>query len=168
MIRRILFLILFFCPLVANPFTSFFDSIDREDIDKTMEFISKLKPKIDALPHFRTVTRTLVTAMEWKFRQDISREIARDRALEQINASKLTAEQKELLADNVEYLSEDPETLWEKGKKLFKKKKKKELPPFKIEAVEIYFGALLTQVTWVPASNFGTKMIADGVKRASL
>ncbi len=165
--RILFFLLLFFAPLTPNPFTGFFDSVDRGDIEKVMEFLEKMRPKIEPLPHFRTVTRGLVTAMEWKFRQDISREVARERALAEINRGNLTTEQKEDLADIVEYLSEDPETLWEKSKKVFKKKKKTEVPPFRIEAVEIYFGALLTQVTWVPASNFGTKMINDGMKRAT-
>ncbi|MBS0629557.1 MAG: hypothetical protein JSS30_04950 [Verrucomicrobia bacterium] len=163
-----LFFFLLFCTisLSANPFTGFFDSVDRGDLDKVMEFLEKMKPKIEPLPYFRTATRGLVTAIEWKFRQDISRDVAYERALVEIGRGELTAQNKEELSDIIEYLAEDPESLWQKSKNLFKKKKKKEIPPFRIEAVEIYFGALLSQVTWVPASNFGVKMMTDGVKRA--
>jgi len=167
--KRFIFLFLFFCaPLISNPFTSFFDSVDRGDLDHVVEVLEKMKPKIDTMPYFRTLTRGIVTAMEWKFRQDISREVACERALFEVNQANLTEEQKEEFTEVIEYLAEDPESLWKKSKKLFKKKKKKEIPRFRIEAVEIYYGSLLSQVNWVPASNFGAKMMADGVRRAAL
>ena len=132
--KRILFFLLLCCaPLTANPFSGFFDSVDRGDVEKVMEFLEKTRPKIEPLPYFRTVTRGLVSAMEWKFRQDISREVARDRALAEINRGNLSLKQKEDLADIVEYLSEDPESLWEKSKKMFKKKKKQKFPPFALK-----------------------------------
>lgn len=166
MFRRILFLLLFSAPLLAGPFTGFFDSIDRDDVEKVMEFLERMRPKVDPLPYFRTTMRGLSTAMGWHFRQDISRDIARERAVAHIQQTNLPPTEKEELIDIIEYLSEEPETLLDKGKNLFKKKKKKEKIPFRIEGVEIYCGALLTQVTWVPASNFGQKMISDGVRRA--
>lgn len=166
--RRFLFCILLLCtPLAAGPFTGFFDSVDRGDLDKMWEILDKMKPKVEPLPYFRTVTRGLVTAMGWHFRQDFSKEIARNKAISEITQTHLSLDDKEELIEIIEYLSEESETLLEKGKNLFKKKKKKEVPIFRIEIVEIYFGALLSQATWVPASNFGTKMISDGVKRLS-
>lgn len=166
MFRRILFLLLFSAPLLAGPFTSFFDSVDRDDVEKVMEFLERMRPKVDPLPYFRTTMRGLGAAMGWHFRQDISRDVARERAIAQIQQANLTPAEKEELIDIIEYLSEEPETLLDKGKNLFKKKKKKEKIPFRMEGVEIYCGALLSQVTWVPASNFGQKMINDGVRRA--
>lgn len=167
MFRRILFSLLFLCtPLAAGPFTGFFDSVDRQDVEKVMEYLEKMRPKVDPMPFFRTTTRGLAAAMAWHFRQDISRDVARENAIAAILHSQLAPSEKEELIDIIEYLSEEPETLFQKGKNLFKKKQKPEIPPFRIEGIEIYFGALLLQVTWVPASNFGKKMIDDGMRRA--
>jgi hypothetical protein len=138
MFRRILFLILFCVPLAAGPFTGFFDSIDRDDVEKVMEFLEKMRPKVDPLPYFRTTMRGLSAAVGWHFRQEISRDVARERAVAQIEQADLTPAEKEELIDIIEYLSEEPESLLDKGKNLFKKKKKKEKIPFRIEGVEIY------------------------------
>jgi hypothetical protein len=169
MLKRFFLLLLFCAPLTAGPFTGFFDSIDRDDLEKVMEYLEKMRPKVDPLPYFRTTMRGMSAAMGWHFRQEISRDVARERAVAQIQqAPNLTPAEREELIDIIEYLSEEPETLLDKGKNLFKKKKKKEKIPFRMEGVEIYCGALLSQVTWVPASNFGQRMIADGVRRAQL
>ena len=79
------FILLTSAPLCAGPFTYFFDSVDRADLEKVMEILEKMKPKIEPLPHFRTVTRGLVVAMRWHFRQEISAEKARDRAIHEID-----------------------------------------------------------------------------------
>src|SRR3990167_4310608 len=134
----LIFIMLFSAPLCAWPFSYFFDCVDRDDLEKVMETLEKMKPKVKPLPYFRAMTRGLAAAMVWHFRQEISREQARNRAVDEIYRANISEEEKDDLIEIIDYLSEESETLWQKGKGLFKKKKKEEPPPFKIEAVEIY------------------------------